>query len=85
MSHRVLTAHVPQDLARDVDALADRLDRPRGWIMNEALSLYVDLERKRHALTVEALEEVDAGRTLSHESVETWAASLRKRRRGRRR
>jgi predicted transcriptional regulator len=85
MSHRVFTAHVPQDLAREVDALADQLDRPRGWIVNEALSLYIDLERKRHALTLEALAEVDAGRTVSHESIESWAASLQKRRRVRRR
>ncbi|SEQ52325.1 ribbon-helix-helix domain-containing protein [Sphingobium sp. YR768] len=35
---RVITAHVPTDLADQVDALAARLDRSRGWIMKQALS-----------------------------------------------
>lgn len=78
MAHRVLTAHVPSALAREVDALAEQFDRPRGWIMKAALTLYVDLERKRHALTLEALSDVDAGRTVAHADLETWAASLRK-------
>jgi predicted transcriptional regulator len=78
LAHRVLTAHVPTALARQVDALAEQFDRPRGWIMNEALTLYVELEKKRHALTLEALADVDAGRTVAHEDLEAWAASLRK-------
>jgi len=64
MSDRVVTAHIPRQLAEDVDELAATIDRPRGWIMKEALALYVDLERKRHALTLEALDDVDAGRTV---------------------
>lgn len=76
MTHRVLTAHVPAALAREVDALAQQLDRPRGWIVAEALSLFVGLERSRHELTVEALAEVDQGRTIPHADVEAWARSL---------
>mgnify|MGYP001010692375 CR=1 FL=1 len=76
MSDRVVTAHIPQLLAEQVDELAATLDRPRGWIVKEALSLFVDLEKKRHALTLEAIADVDAGRTVSHEEVEAWAATL---------
>jgi predicted transcriptional regulator len=85
MSHRVLTAHVPNALARQVDALAEKLDRPRGWVMQEALTLYVELERKRHELTLEALADVDAGRTTAHAQVLEWAAALPGRKRSRRR
>jgi predicted transcriptional regulator len=85
MSQRVLTAHVPKELARDVDHLAEKLDRPRGWVMKEALALYVGLERKRHALTLEALADVDAQRTIDHTEVEAWAAALPSRKRRRRR
>ncbi len=85
MSHRVFTAHVPSALAKDVDALAKQLDRPRGWVMKEALALFVDLERKRHVLTLEALADVDAGRTVDHGAVEAWAAGLPRRGRSRRR
>ena len=76
MTRRVLTAHVPTTLARDVDALAKQLDRPRGWVVTEALSLFVALERTRHELTLEALEDVDAGRTIEHKAIEAWARTL---------
>jgi predicted transcriptional regulator len=86
MADRVVTAHIPEALARDVDQIAERLDRPRGWIVKEALARYVELERKRHELTLDALTEVDAGRVIDHAAVEAWAAKvtkapLRKRRR----
>ena len=76
MADRVVTAHIPRELAEEVDDLASSLDRPRGWIVKEALSLYVELERKRHELTLEALAEVDAGRLIEHADIEKWAASL---------
>ncbi len=85
MAHRVLTAHVPQALAREVDALADQFDRPRGWIVNEALALYVELEKNRHQLTLDALTDVDQGSTIAHTDIEAWAASLKKTRRSRKR
>jgi predicted transcriptional regulator len=76
MSDRVVTAHIPDTLAREVDRLAGRLDRPRGWIVKEALARYVELEKKRHELTLEALADVDAGRLVDHAEVEQWAAGL---------
>lgn len=85
MADRVVTAHIPEPLAREVDRLAGRLDRPRGWIVKEALARYVDLERKRHALTVEALDDVDAGRLVDHADVEAWAARVTAARRRKRR
>lgn len=74
MADRVMTAHIPEALAREVDRLAERLDRPRGWLVKEALTRYVALEQRRHALTLEGLEDVDAGRMVDHAVVEAWAA-----------
>jgi predicted transcriptional regulator len=31
MDIRVVTADLPADLAEKLDAIAERLDRPRGW------------------------------------------------------
>jgi predicted transcriptional regulator len=84
MDTRVVTAHLPVELAEKLDDLAERLDRPKGWIVKEALASYVALEEKRHRLTLEALADVDAGRTLDHAEVEAWAAGLGKRKPGRR-
>ncbi len=75
-AHRVVTAHLPTSLATQVDALAERMDRTRGWILQEALEQYVALDRERHALTLEALADVTAQRVSTHAEVETWAKAL---------
>ena len=76
MSNRVVTAHIPLDLAEQVDLLAAQLDRPKGWIVRQALTSWVELEAKRHQLTLEGLADVDAGRVVDHVSVAAWAKSL---------
>jgi predicted transcriptional regulator len=85
MDTRVVTAHLPTDLADKLDGLAARLDRPKGWIVKEAIASYVALEEKRYRLTLEALADVEAGRTLDHAEVEAWAEGLDKAKRPRRR
>jgi len=73
---RVLTAHVPAALAQKVDRLAERMERSRGWVVKQALMAWVEEEEQRHSMTLEALEDVDAGRVVEHSSVQAWAASL---------
>lgn len=77
-AHRVVTAHIPHALAEEVDELSARLDRSRGWVLQEALEQYVELERRRRDLTKEALEDVRAGRVVAHAEIEAWAAGLRR-------
>ena len=76
METKVITAHVPLPLAEKVDEMAARLERPRGWIIKQALSAWVDLEEERHRMTLEGLADVDAGRVVGHELVKAWAESL---------
>ncbi len=76
MNTRVLTAHVPLPLAEKVDQLAARTERSRGWIINKALSAWIEQEEERRRLTLEALADVDAGRVISHQAVQEWAESL---------
>ena len=78
MNTRVVTAHFPADLATKLDGLAQRLDRPRGWIVKEAVASFILLEEKRFRLTLEALADVDGKRTLDHAKVEAWATGLAK-------
>ncbi len=76
MSTKVLTAHIPLELAEKVDQLAARRERSRGWIVKEALIALIEQEEEQQRLTLEALEDVDAGRVIAHEAVKEWAASL---------
>ncbi|MGF6486332.1 MULTISPECIES: CopG family ribbon-helix-helix protein [Pseudomonas] len=73
---KVLTAHVPMELADKVDQMAARMERSRGWIVKQALADWVDLEEERSRLTREAMADVDAGRVIDHQSVQAWADSL---------
>ena len=76
MDTKVLTAHVPLPLAAKVDELAARLERPRGWIVKQALADWVAKEEERHQLTLEALADVDDGKVVDHKTVQAWADSL---------
>lgn len=73
---RVLTAHVPLQLAEKIDQLATRLERSRGWIVKQALVAWVDQEEERSRLTREAMADVDVGRVIDHQAVQMWADSL---------
>lgn len=73
---KVLTAHVPLQLAEKVDQLAARLERSRGWIVKQALTGWIDQEEERNRLTREALADVEAGQVIDHQSVQAWADSL---------
>lgn len=76
MTTRVVTAHLPEAMAKRLDGLAEELDRPRGWVVKEAVEAYLDLAEERRRETVAALAEVDAGRVVEHSEVEAWASRL---------
>lgn len=76
MNTKVITAHVPVELADKVDQIAARLDRPRGWIVKQALADWLGQEEERRRLTLEALADVDAGHVIDHQAVQAWANSL---------
>jgi predicted transcriptional regulator len=73
---RVMTAHVPIPLAEQVDELAAKLERSRGWVVKQALAAYVEREAERYRLTLEALADVDANDGISEADAKAWAASL---------
>lgn len=75
-STKVLTAHVPVQLADKVDQMADRLERSRTWVIKQALSAWIEQEKERDRLTLTALEDVDSGHVIDHQSVQAWAESL---------
>jgi len=76
METRTLTSHVPIPLADKIDHYAAQLERSRNWIVKQALSNWVLQEEERHRLTIEALDDVDRGRVISHQDVKAWAESL---------
>ena len=76
MANRVLTAHVPVELAEQVDAAAARMDRPRGWIVKQALAEWLAVEAERYQGTLDAMAQVRAGLTVDNDRVMAWLESL---------
>lgn len=85
MKTKVVTAHLPLALAEKIDRLAAELERPRGWIVKQALDAWIAQEEERDRMTREALADVDAGRVIDHQAVQAWADSLGKHRKASRR
>ena len=73
---RVLTTRLPLPLAEKVDKISQRLERSRGWILQQALMDWISREEERTRLTLEGLSDVDAGRLVDHSAVQAWADSL---------
>jgi predicted transcriptional regulator len=64
-----------------LDSLAVAQDRPRSYLINEAITNYIQLHAYQDALVRKGLEEMRKGRVVSHDEV---VRRLRKAGRGRR-
>lgn len=73
---RTLTAQVPVELAQEVDALAELIERPKQWIIKKALVQYLAREAEKRRLIQDGLDDVTAGRVVTIEQVEAWANSI---------
>lgn len=76
MDTKVITVHIPAALAEKVDELARRLKRSRGWIMQQALSAWIEQQEDRGRIAREALADVDASRVIDHQAVQASANSF---------
>lgn len=73
---KVLTAHVPRELADQVDTYAREMERSRGWIVKQALRSWIAWEKEKDRLTLLAIEDADKNGTIPHEEVVAYFKSL---------
>lgn len=57
-----LTVRISSSLRREVDALADALDRPRSWVVNKAIEDFVEVQKWQIADMKKGLAEAEAGK-----------------------
>lgn len=63
------------DLQEKLEATAARLQRSKGWIINDALRQYIKHEEFKQRMleeTEEAIADIQAGRVVSGEEVMKW-------------
>jgi predicted transcriptional regulator len=52
-----------------LDSLAAAQDRPRSYLINQAIANYIDLHAYQDALVRKGLEDMRKGRVVTHEEV----------------
>jgi predicted transcriptional regulator len=72
-----LSFRVPDETARRLDALAEATDRPRSWLLEQALESYLEVEAWQVEHIRQGLADVAAGRTVPHEDVVALVKSWR--------
>ena len=58
-----------------VTAIADALDRPKSWVIEQAVADYVAMQAWQLAAIAEGVRAADAGRLAAHEYVAAWVKS----------
>ena len=83
MAEGVFTVRIPPEKQRQLDALAEVLDRSRNWVVSDAIDQYLDVQAWQIAQIRHGIEEADRGELIPHEEVRTEArAKIRQARDG---
>ena len=70
------SVNLPPTLIQKMDAISERLERSRDWALRQAVSSWVRQEEERHQMILEALDDVDNGRLIEHNTIREWAKNL---------
>ena len=74
----VTTVRLQAEVEQHLEAIASRLQRSKGWVINQALAEYIEkqqLEQERWKQTLEAMESAAQGRVVDASEVHGWLAS----------
>jgi predicted transcriptional regulator len=71
----VVTARIDRELSGQLDRLAERLDRSRAWVIQQAIRRYVDAELDLLDFIQVGIDAADRGDLVSQEDMEAWFAS----------
>ena len=69
-----LSVRISEDKARRIEALAKATDRPKSWLLEQALDAYLDSQAWQVARIEEGLADIQRGVALAHEEVAEWLA-----------
>jgi predicted transcriptional regulator len=73
MAEGVFTVRIPPEKQRQLDALAQVLERSRNWVVSNAIDQYLDVQAWQIAHIQHGVVEADQGELAPHEDVNTAA------------
>jgi predicted transcriptional regulator len=83
MAEGVFTVRISPEKQRQLDALAQVLDRSRNWVVSDAIDRYLDVQAWQIEQIRHGVEEADRGELIPHEEVSAEAhAKIRQARDG---
>lgn len=74
----VTTVRLQTEVEKHLEAIANRLHRSKGWVINQALTEYIEkqqLEQARWQQTLEAMESAAQGKVVDAKDVHNWLNS----------
>jgi predicted transcriptional regulator len=74
----VTTVRLQAETEQHLEALANKLQRSKGWVINQALNEYIEkqqLEQDRWQQTLEAMESATQGKVVDASEVHEWLNS----------
>jgi len=71
----IVNVALAPDLDDQVAEVATALNRPKSWVIEQAVREYVELQAWQLAAIDEGIRAADEGRTVPHEEVVAWVAS----------
>lgn len=75
MSKIVVTTRIATDLASELDRLADKLGRSRGWVVARAIERFVAEELSLLDSLDEAEAQIDRGEFYTQDEMKAWFAA----------
>jgi len=75
MKTQPLSIRLEPELSDQVTAIATALDRPKSWIIEQAVRDYVAVQQWQLAAIDEGIADADTGQVASHEEVMEWVRS----------
>lgn len=74
----VTTVRLQSEVEQQLEEIASRLHRSKGWVINQALSDYIQkqqLEQDRWQQTLDAMESAAQGKVVEASEVHSWLKS----------
>ena len=72
MNKQTISFRLDEDKAEALDTLAEALDRDRTYLLNEAVSAYLDVQRWHIEQIESGIRQADAGKLVEHDKVKKW-------------
>ena len=70
-----MSVRLPQELNEQVGEIAAALDRPKSWVVEQAIRDFVAIQQWQLEAIDQAVAAADAGHLVAHEDVVAWVES----------